>query len=206
MARRRSLRSPRSSSQGRVPAAEQLEALLNHAVRVQENSDWWIRLRRGPNLDEQSEELVIKAYLEVFAGASDAAEDDPKSRFILGVAADNLGLYFKNRRHGEARSNRAQSMKYIGRAIRLFDRETFPGDWAAANVNLGNAYLTRRDGNAVSDLDVRSAIRRYELALEVMQAADDDPGKLANLYDNLVGAYAILSSGDRMRNLEIALD
>jgi hypothetical protein len=45
-------------------------------------------------------------------------------------------------------------MKYIGRAIRLFDREAHPQDWAIANSNRGNTYLTRRDGKPDLEPDV----------------------------------------------------
>jgi hypothetical protein len=60
-------------------AREQLEALLTHAIRVQERSQLLLRVQPTYRFAEQSELVVINAYLKVFAQASDQDKVDPET-------------------------------------------------------------------------------------------------------------------------------
>jgi tetratricopeptide (TPR) repeat protein len=180
---------------------EQVEDALSWAQELQERSQLLLQALPSYSLGDRSEQAVINAYLKVFVEASDDDEADPETRLLLAVAADYLGLYYKNRRFGDAGANRTQALRYIGRAIQLFDRDTHPRDWAIANSNRGNAYCSHLDDSLAPEPDIRSAIRHYKAALEIIEREPVDSLLLADIYDNLVGAYHQLPEGDRLRNL-----
>ncbi|MEU6749471.1 hypothetical protein ABZ914_24890 [Spirillospora sp. NPDC046719] len=177
-----------------------LRDLLEHARTADRMAAFLLSTGLPGDLGEAAEQDVIAAYEAVLQAAP--LDPGPDDRRILGIAADLLGLFYKNRRHGDEIANRRQALRYMNRALRLLDPDAHGEDVAAVHVNLGNLYGRPVGGrDRVAEPDALTSIRHIETGLEILTRLGVAGRSAADLHDNLSGAYARLTTGDRLANL-----
>jgi len=121
-----------------------------------------------------------------------------------GIAADigNLANLICQFPLGSRRVNLEIAIACNGIALAVFNRSSFPEQWAAMQNNLANAYKDRIRGEGADNLE--QAIACYHRALEVF-TCEAFPEKWATMQNNLANAYKDRIRGERADNLELAI-
>ena len=81
----------------------------------------------------------------------------------------------------------------------MFRRQALPREWANTEVNLGNAFTERIDGDRADNLE--KAIAAYEAALTVV-TVEASPREWAGIQNNLGAVYRARMRGELADNLE----
>jgi len=126
----------------------------------------------------------------------------PDAQRLRAIAADCVGLCYKNARSGDRRSNRKKALKWINFALAVLPEVEVGGpDWRAIKSNLANAY--RMPGGADPATDAETSLRHLE---DVLQSLPKEDASLewAMLQDNIAAAYAQRLLQDRAENLKLA--
>jgi len=95
-----------------------------------------------------------------------------------------------------------QAIACFTACLRIFTRETFPGDWAAAQHNLGNIYSNLPYGEQQGNL--QRSIEHYQAALQVY-TREEYPVDWAMIQYNRGNVYASLLGENLKNNLEQAI-
>lgn len=109
---------------------------------------------------------------------------------LVAAVEYELALLFRTR-SGDLADPGDRSIELLHRALRFYDRVSFPDRWAAVQSELAAAYRSRARGDRASN--VHESIRREQLALEIF-TADRHPEDFASSQINL--ANALLDLGD----------
>ena len=157
--------------------------VIELAARMWAGRLWWRRVRvraalraLGPWIEVKAATLECpEAYLPrsvSFAQDGRAALvsrtlQDVLSRFRerLAPEAGKLGNFLWQYPLGSTRENLEEAIGCFRRALEVYTREAFPGNWAAVQNNLGAAYSNRIAGERAENLE--EAIGRLRRALEV---------------------------------------
>ncbi|MBO3460157.1 CHAT domain-containing protein [Aetokthonos hydrillicola Thurmond2011] len=104
---------------------------------------------------------------------------------------------------GNRASNLAIALVGCEVAANFFTRQTFPTQWAAIQINLGNVYKEQLRGERVENLE--QAISCYQAALEIF-TCEAFPYQWGLAQNNLGNVYLERIYGDRAQNLELAIN
>ncbi|GHI41648.1 hypothetical protein [Streptomyces violascens] len=181
-----------------------LSDLLKQARTADRLATFMVSTNRLTEEAQDIEQEVIAAYERIFAAAPPSPDLDEAQ--ILGIAADYLGLFHKNRQYGNPVSNRRQALRQMNRALRLLHPEAHKEDRAAVHSNLGNLYGSSAHGGPVPEPDALASIRHLEAARSIFTELGVTDRRLPDLHDNLAGAYGRLMAGDRLAHLLSAFE
>lgn len=84
----------------------------------------------------------------------------------------------------------------------VFTREAFPKDWGKTQINLGNSYSNRIQGDKAENLE--QAIAAYKAALQVF-TQEAFPEDWATSQQGLGNVYSLRIYGDQVQNMEQSL-
>lgn len=106
---------------------------------------------------------------------------------LVAAVAFELALQLRTRGGGARPDPGERTIELLRRALRFYQRASFPGRWATAQAELALAYRSRVIGDAASN--IQESIRRGELALEVFTAdryPEDHASSQINLANSLL--------------------
>ncbi|HIC79919.1 MAG TPA: hypothetical protein EYP07_02995 [Kiloniellaceae bacterium] len=158
-----------------------------------------IRARRGTALlafPAEGAETIVEAR-EAFETALEtlrtegAAEEVAEAEMNLGLALQNL-----------AGAQMARIQDAIGayqRALRTFDRQRFPKEFAILQNNLATAFLSIPFTDERGKMREALAVQAFEEGLSVVNLIDH-PSEYAMLQNNLGNALQYVSSSHRVEN------
>ncbi|MEW6685799.1 MAG: tetratricopeptide repeat protein [Candidatus Edwardsbacteria bacterium] len=114
----------------------------------------------------------------------------------------NLGLEFVRLPSGDTISNSKQTFYYINKALKFFDKDEHPQEYAKSKLALGIAYtrLPKDDGKPNSE----EAITNLKEAIEILNLKDT-PDFYAETQFNLGHGYLSLKDEDRTLSLNEAI-
>ena len=110
----------------------------------------------------------------------------------------NLGIVLQNLA-SEHKARIQDAISAYQRALRIFDRHRFPGEFAILQSNLATAFLSIPLRDATSQLREALAVQAFEEALSVVSLIDH-PREYAMLQNNLGNALQYAASGHQVEN------
>ncbi|MCJ7728981.1 MAG: tetratricopeptide repeat protein, partial [Sedimentisphaerales bacterium] len=137
-----------------------------------------------------------------------------KAKDLQGEASNLVGIAntYMDRpaSSGEARGdNIRKAVEHYTDALKVFNKDEYPVDYATTQNNLGNAYMNLPSATPEEHAkNVRSAIDCYHRALEIYKK-DEYPVQYATTQNNLGNTYTNLPSvtaEERAKNVRAAID
>lgn len=141
----------------------------------------------GVDATPELEEFYAEMNMQSLETALTAGGLEPG---LVAAVAYELALQLRTRT-GDQADPGDRGIELLHRALRFYDRASFPARWAAVQSELAAAYRSRARGDRASNL--HESIRREELALDVF-TVERYPEDFAGSQMNL--ANALLDSGD----------
>jgi tetratricopeptide (TPR) repeat protein len=137
-------------------------------------------------------QAAIPALID-FGGPSELAE----AEMNLGVVIQNLA--------GAGRARITDAIAAYQRALRVFDRNTYPQEFAILQNNLATAFLSIPFTEERGKMREALAVQAFEEGLQVVTLIDH-PSEYAMLQNNLGNALQYAASSHRVENNLRALD
>jgi tetratricopeptide (TPR) repeat protein len=129
--------------------------------------------------------------------------DSPLSSADAARACNSLGVELWNASLGDRTANLRRAIDCYAAALRVYNEQDFPRDWAMTQNNLGLAWGALPTGER--DANLRRAIDCYAAALRVYNE-QHFPQQWATAQNNLGNAWGDLPTGDRDENLRRAIE
>ena len=128
----------------------------------------------------------------------------PEEELELLEANSDLGFVLDIGAKNALSTAESEQAKAIRAVISYFSNliQQFPEQWAITQINLGNAYLERIEGERAENLE--TAIACYEDALIIL-TQQEFPEQWAITQIDLGNAYSDRIEGERAENLETAI-
>ena len=123
---------------------------------------------------------------------------------LLPSAIDRLGVVVQNLA-GAGHGRMTDAIAAYQRALRTFDRERYPQEFAILQNNLATAFLSIRFADERSKMCEALAVLAFEQGLKVVNLIDH-PSEYAMLQNNLGNALQYASSSHSVENSLRALD
>lgn len=166
---------------------------------------------RGQRIENLMSALAI--YHEALQVFTDQAfpQKWAKLQESMGMAYKDLGLSYKNDRHGDDQKNQQLASDNLERAIEAYQyalqvltQNEFPPFWAAIQDNLANVYQQRIKGDQAENLELAIAARQSALKV---YTKEDFPQDWAMVQMNLGTDYRLASQigVNQSENLEGAI-
>lgn len=114
----------------------------------------------------------------------------------------DLGNLYCQLLTGDRAKNLRRAIEYYEKALKFYNPQTTPTEYAGIQNNLGNAYLLLQTGNRSDNL--QRSIAFYEEALRFLRP-DAAPLDYARAQNNLGAAYMELPTGIKSNNLQRAI-
>lgn len=171
------------------------EPLLRARIRARQAT----ALQALPDGGIDALESARAAYDEVLPilAAGGRAEEVAEVEMNLGLVLQNLA--------GERRVPITGAISAYQRALRTFDRERFPKEFAILQNNLATAFLSIPFSDERAKMREALAVQAFEEGLRVVTLTDH-PIEYAMLQNNLGNALQYASSGHAVENNLRALD
>lgn len=181
--------------------ADNIEKAINYSEQVKEvlngkqNIYVWLGLHNNLGLmyreriygiESENRRAAVKCFEEVLDNTS------PINYATIWASANyNLGNTL-------AQDDTKAGIYHLEQALRVWDRNNFPQEWAKVQRDLGNAYdnLTTEEAPEWRN----KAIEQYRKSLEVL-TAQEFPADWATSHSNLAYCLFRLADGDREENL-----
>jgi CHAT domain-containing protein/tetratricopeptide (TPR) repeat protein len=112
-----------------------------------------------------------------------------------------LGMLYTDRIMGQQSENLERARQCLSEVLDICQRETFPFDWAIAQILLGNIFLSTQVNRQEA---IEAAIACYQRSLEIC-TPEQHPVQWATNQANLCAAYLSRTDGEQHLNIEQAL-
>jgi len=155
-----------------------------------------------------------RKYLKAAESYAAGLRESRKAKDLQGEASNlaSIANTYINRpaSSGKARGDNVwKAVEYCRNALKVFDKDEYPIEYAATQNNLGNAYRDLPAATAEERAkNIRAAIECYGAALEIYKK-DEYPVEYAGTQNNLGATYTNLPAAtpkERAKNIKAAIE
>jgi tetratricopeptide (TPR) repeat protein len=215
---------------GDATRRDKIEMLVEIAMRLQHKPKAQADLHHAIELYDQAlalcvDEQLLGARIRLRKATALAAIADPGSRNLMEARSElegalhelgegapeevaeaemNLGVVIQSLA-GMGCANIADAIKAYQRAVRFFERESHPVEYAILHNNLATAYLSIPLSDSRENMREALAVQSFTEALKVVTVVDN-PTEFAMLQNNLGNALQYARSGHPIENNLRALE